>query len=138
MNIGEAAKASGISAKMIRHYEGIGLIEESRRSPAGYRIYSNNDLHTLSFIKSSRSLGFSLDQIKQLLSLWQDRGRASSDVKALALQHIKELDDKIAELSAMRNLLQNLATECHGDNRAECPILQGLEQQCGEAKAQKT
>ena len=127
MNIGEAAKASGISAKMIRHYEGIGLIDQSRRSPAGYRIYSSNDLHTLSFIKSSRSLGFSLDQIKQLLSLWQDRDRASSDVKALALHHIKELDDKISELSAMRNLLKSLAAECQGDNRAECPILSGLE-----------
>tara|TARA_R110002167_G_scaffold59944_12_gene169790 strand:- start:3860 stop:4276 length:417 start_codon:yes stop_codon:yes gene_type:complete len=138
MNIGEAAKASGISAKMIRHYEGIGLIEQSHRSPAGYRIYSKNDLHTLSFVKSARSLGFSLDQIKQLLSLWQDRERASSDVKALALSHIKELDDKIAELSAMRNLLQSLTIECHGDDRAECPILQGLEQPCVGASTKKT
>jgi MerR family copper efflux transcriptional regulator len=138
MNIGAAAKASGISAKMIRHYEGIGLIDQSRRSPAGYRIYSSNDLHTLSFVKSARSLGFSLDQIKQLLSLWQDRDRASSDVKALALHHIKELNDKITELSAMRNLLKSLAAECHGDNRAECPILSGLEHSCGEIRAKKT
>jgi MerR family copper efflux transcriptional regulator len=137
MNIGKAAKASGISAKMIRHYESIGLIAESKRSSAGYRVYSKNDLHTLSFIKSSRSLGFSLEQIKQLLSLWQDRERASSDVKALALHHINELDEKIAELSAMRNLLQRLTLECHGDDRAECPILKGLEQQCGEVQANK-
>ena len=127
MNIGEAAKASGISVKMIRHYESLGLINEAARTSAGYRLYSDKDVHNLSFIKSARSLGFSLAQIEQLLSLWADRDRASADVKALATAHIDELNVKIQELTTMRDLLADLAATCHGDSRADCPILTGLE-----------
>ena len=126
MNIGEAAKACGVTAKMIRHYESIDLIGHSLRTESGYRTYTEKDVHILRFIKSARSLGFSLEQIKLLLSLWQDRSRASSDVKALATQHINELNAKIIELTAMRNLLKTLAVTCHGDARADCPILIGL------------
>ncbi|MBW2941472.1 Cu(I)-responsive transcriptional regulator [Zhongshania aquimaris] len=127
MNIGDAARASGISVKMIRHYESLGLIKEAERTTSGYRVYSQSDIHSLSFIKSARSLGFSLAKIEQLLSLWADRDRASADVKALATEHIEELDVKIHELTAMRDLLAELASTCHGDNRADCPILSGLE-----------
>lgn len=126
MNIGEAAKASGVTAKMIRHYESIDLIGHSLRTESGYRTYTEKDVHILRFIKSARSLGFSLEQIKLLLSLWQDRSRASSDVKALATEHINELNAKINELTAMRNLLQTLTVACPGDARADCPILVGL------------
>ena len=126
MNIGEAAKTSGVTAKMIRHYESIGLIDPSSRTESGYRTYTDKDVHVLRFIKSGRSLGFSLEQIKLLLSLWQDRSRASADVKALATEHIHELDAKINELVAMRNLLETLTRSCPGDDRADCPILAGL------------
>jgi MerR family copper efflux transcriptional regulator len=132
MNIGQAASASGISAKMIRHYESIHLIEPGARSDAGYRTYVEKDLHTLRFIKRARSLGFSLDQIRELLSLWKDAHRASADVKAIALAHVDDLEKRIAELSDMRNTLQHLAQSCSGDARADCPILQGLAQ-TGEA-----
>lgn len=128
MNIGQAAKASGISPKMLRHYETIGLIRNSQRSMSGYRTFTDNDVHTLRFIKQARTLGFSLEQIRQLLSLWQDRARASADVKLLAKVHIQELADKITELSAMRAALENLVHACHGDDRPECPILIGLAQ----------
>tara|TARA_R100000657_G_C4668040_1_gene112144 strand:+ start:559 stop:966 length:408 start_codon:yes stop_codon:yes gene_type:complete len=127
VNIGEAAGRSGVSAKMIRHYESIGLIKDSKRSAAGYRLYGDVDLHNLRFIKRARSLGFSLAQVSQLLSLWQDRSRASADVKRLAMAHVEELDNKVAELTAMRDLLHELAVSCHGDNRPDCPILQNLE-----------
>lgn len=126
MNIGQAATASGISAKMIRHYESIRLIKESTRSSSGYRTYSENDLHTLRFIKRARSLGFSLDQIRNLLSLWNDSHRASADVKAIAQTHVADLEKRIAELSEMRDTLTHLAQCCQGDDRPECPILQGL------------
>jgi MerR family copper efflux transcriptional regulator len=126
MNIGQAATASGISAKMIRHYESINLIRESARTSSGYRTYSDNDLHTLRFIKRARSLGFSLDQIRDLLSLWDDSHRASSDVKAIAQTHVAELEKRIQELSEMRDTLTHLVHCCHGDDRPECPILQGL------------
>ena len=126
MNIGEAAKASGVTAKMIRHYEAIDLIGHSLRTESGYRTYTEKDVHILRFIKSARSLGFSLEQIKLLLSLWQDRSRASSDVKALATQHINALNAKIIELTRMRNLLETLTISCPGDERADCPILVGL------------
>lgn len=129
MNIGEAANASGISAKMIRHYESIQLIKPSARSEAGYRTYNENDLHTLRFIKRARRLGFSLDQIRDLLSLWNDTHRASADVKAIALAHVADLEKRVAELSEMRDTLQHLAQSCNGDARADCPILQGLAQQ---------
>lgn len=125
-NIGEAAKASGVSAKMIRHYESIGLIEAARRTDAGYRLYSERDLQVLQFIHRSRVLGFSLEQIRVLLALWQDKQRASKDVRAMARQHIAELDEKIAAMQAMRRTLEQLATKCHGDDRPDCPILDDL------------
>jgi len=125
-NIGEAAKASGVSAKMIRHYEAIGLIEAARRTDAGYRLYSEREVQVLQFIHRSRVLGFSLEQIRVLLALWQDKQRASKDVRAMARQHIAELDEKIAAMQAMRRTLEQLATKCHGDDRPDCPILDDL------------
>ncbi|MES2071955.1 MAG: Cu(I)-responsive transcriptional regulator [Pseudomonadota bacterium] len=133
MNIGEAAGASGVSAKMIRHYESIGLIKASLRSEAGYRTYNEKDLHTLRFIKRGRDLGFSLEQIRDLLSLWQDAGRASADVKAIAQAHVLDLERRIHELSAMRDTLQHLAAACAGDQRPDCPILQDLGDKDGAA-----
>jgi len=132
MNIGQAATASGVSAKMIRYYESIGLVSESRRSDSGYRIYNDKDLHTLRFIKRARSLGFSLEQIRDLLSLWQNDQRASADVKAIALNHVKELNQRIRELTEMRDTLSTLASCCHGDDRPDCPILQTLEDSAHE------
>ena len=126
MNIGEAAKASGVSTKMIRHYESIGLIDAARRTDAGYRLYSERDVQVLQFIHRSRTLGFSLEQIRTLLALWQDKQRASKDVRAMARQHIDELDRKIADMQAMRRTLETLATRCHGDERPDCPILDDL------------
>lgn len=126
MNIGTAAQQSGVSAKMIRHYESIGLIPPGQRSMAGYRIYSERDLHVLRFVRHARDLGFSLEQIRVLLSLWADSGRASADVKHLAEQHIADLDARIARLAAMRSSLQELADGCCGDRRPDCPILDGL------------
>ncbi len=128
MNIGQAASATGISAKMIRHYESINLIKQSSRTEAGYRTYQDIDLHALRFIKRGRSLGFSLNQLRDLLSLWSDAHRASSDVKAIALTHVADLEQRITELSEMRDTLQNLAQSCSGDARADCPILRGLAQ----------
>ncbi|MHA4867118.1 Cu(I)-responsive transcriptional regulator [Duganella sp. PWIR1] len=126
MNIGQAASATGVSAKMIRYYESIALIPAGRRTDAGYRIYGENDLHTLRFVKRARQLGFSLDQIRDLLSLWQNKGRASADVKTVALGHVEQLNQRIAELTEMRDTLQTLAGCCHGDDRPDCPILQSL------------
>ena len=126
MNIGQAAAASGVSAKMIRYYESIQLIPAGKRTDAGYRIYGENDLHTLRFVKRARLLGFSLDQIRDLLSLWQNKARASADVKTIALGHVAELNQRIAELTEMRDTLQTLASCCHGDHRPDCPILQNL------------
>ena len=126
MNIGQAAAASGVSAKMIRYYESIALIPPGKRSDAGYRIYGDNDLHALRFVKRGRSLGFSLDQIRDLLSLWQNKERASADVKTIAMGHVAELNQRIAELTEMRDTLQTLAGCCHGDHRPDCPILQTL------------
>jgi MerR family copper efflux transcriptional regulator len=126
MNIGQAASATGVSAKMIRYYEGIALIPPGRRSESGYRIYSENDLHALRFVKRARTLGFSLDQIRDLLSLWQDKQRASADVKRIALGHVDELTQRIAELTEMRDTLQTLARCCKGNDRPDCPILQSL------------
>lgn len=126
MNIGDAASASGVSAKMIRHYESIGLIGAARRTDAGYRVYARQDVQVLQFIHRARALGFSLDQIRELLALWQDKGRASADVRALARSHIEDLNRKIAEMEAMRRTLERLAASCHGDSRSDCPILDDL------------
>lgn len=126
MNIGEAARASGVSAKMIRHYEGIGLIRPGSRAFSGYRQYAERDVHLLRFIRRARDLGFSLAQIRQLLSLWDDPTRASADVKRLAEAHIADLDARIGALTEMRASLVALAHACHGDHRPDCPILQGL------------
>ncbi len=126
MNIGEAAAASGVSAKMIRYYERVGLIPAAHRTEAGYRVYGDADVHTLRFIRRARNLGFSVEQMRDLLALWQDRNRASARVKALALSHIEELDNKIRELQTMRGTLEHLARNCHGDHRPDCPILADL------------
>ncbi|WP_455924180.1 Cu(I)-responsive transcriptional regulator [Pseudomonas putida] len=126
MNIGQAARQSGLSAKMIRYYESIGLLKPALRTDSGYRLYQADDLHTLAFIKRSRDLGFSLEEVAQLLTLWQDRGRASADVKALAHRHIDDLNRRIAELTGLRDTLQNLASHCQGNDRPDCPILTDL------------
>ncbi len=126
MNIGDTARVSGVSAKMIRHYEQIGLIPKATRTGSGYRTYNGNDVHTLRFIRQARSLGFSIKQIEELLSLWRDQRRPSRKVKALALAHVAELDARIRELEAMKHTLQELAVHCHGDERPECPILERL------------
>ena len=125
-NIGEAAALTGVSAKMIRHYESIDLIPQAGRTFAGYRIYTDNDLHRIRFIKRGRSLGFSMKEIGNLLHLWDDRERASADVKKLARAHAQELADRIAEMQAMQRTLEDLARSCHGDARPECPILDDL------------
>lgn len=127
MNIGQAASRSGLSAKMIRYYESIGLIAPAGRGANGYRRYSEDDLHRLAFIKRSRDLGFSLEEVGRLLTLWQDRQRASADVKALAGAHIETLNQRIAELVSLRDTLQNLVDNCSGDERPDCPILSELE-----------
>lgn len=126
MNIGEAAAASGVSAKMIRHYESIGLIKSADRTGSGYRVYSGNDLETLRFIRRGRDLGFAIEQIRQLLALWRDRSRASSDVKRIAMEHVQELESKMRQLLEMANTLRHLATHCQGDARPDCPIIQDL------------
>lgn len=126
VNIGQASKASGVSAKMIRHYEEVGLIPAANRTEAGYRQYSEADVHSLRFIRHARDLGFSIVQIGELVGLWQNRRRSSSRVKALALAHVAELERKVASLQAMKDTLQHLATCCHGDDRPECPILDRL------------
>lgn len=126
MNIGQAAGETGVSAKMIRYYESIDLIQPGKRSSAGYRTYSENDLHTLRFIRRARKLGFSLEQIRDLLSLWQDAERASADVKAIAKAHVADLETRILELTDMRDTLSHLAQACTGDHRPDCPILQNL------------
>ena len=126
MNIGEAANASGVSAKMIRHYDSIGLIGAAQRTGAGYRVYGARDVQVLQFIHRARALGFSLEDIRTLLALWQDKQRASKDVRAMARQHIDQLDRKIADMQAMRRTLETLASRCHGDERPDCPILDDL------------
>ncbi len=124
MNIGQAARASDISSQMIRYYESIGLIAEARRSDAGYRLYTDDDVHTLGFIRGARDLGFGVEQIAELLGLWHDRGRASADVKRIALEHVDALNDKARELRRMSHTLRHLADNCHGDERPDCPILE--------------
>jgi Cu(I)-responsive transcriptional regulator len=126
MNIGQAASASGVSAKMIRYYESIGLIPKTLRTESGYRVYSDHDIHTLRFIRRARDLGFSVEQISDLVSLWRDRERASKDVKAIALGHVDVLERKIRELQEMASTLKHLAENCCGDSRPHCPILEEL------------
>jgi MerR family copper efflux transcriptional regulator len=124
--IGEAAKASGVSAKMLRYYESIGLIPKTVRTEAGYRVYGDREIETLKFIRRARDFGIPMDQVKALVGLWQDEHRPSREVKRIALQHVTELTAKIAELTAMKDALQRLAESCRGDHRPDCPILQDL------------
>jgi Cu(I)-responsive transcriptional regulator len=126
MNIGEAANAAGVTAKMIRHYESLGLIQEATRTDAGYRQYTAREVAILRFIRQARAMGFSIKQIAQLLSLWADTDRESREVKALASEHMAELDRRMHEMAQMRSALEKLARGCHGDHRAHCPILEEL------------
>ncbi|MGE8407666.1 MAG: Cu(I)-responsive transcriptional regulator [Pseudomonas sp.] len=130
MNIGQAARRTGLSAKMIRYYESIGLLKPATRSDSGYRLYQQDDLHSLTFIKRSRDLGFSLEEVAKLLTLWQDRQRASADVKALASEHIADLNRRIEELVSLRDTLSELVAHCQGDDRPDCPILKDLAAGC--------
>ena len=125
-NIGETAKASGLSAKMIRHYEKVGLFPEALRTEAGYRQYTDKEVSTLRFIRQSRDLGFSIEQIRELLGLWQNQRRPSRQVKVLAQAHLQELDAKLQELQAMKATLAHLVAHCHGDDRPDCPIVENL------------
>jgi Cu(I)-responsive transcriptional regulator len=129
VKIGDASAASGVSQRMIRHYEKIGLMPAAARRDSGYRDYDQRDLHTLRFIGRARDLGFPIEEIRQLLALWQDRGRSSADVKSLALMRAAELGRKAKQLEAMRRSLERLAAECHGDERPDCPILHDMEGQ---------
>ena len=126
MNIGEAARRSGVSAKTIRYYESVGLIPAAGRTASGYRAYTANEVETLRFIHRARSLGFSVGDVGGLLELWRDRSRASADVKAIALKHVADIERKIAELDTIRRTLLDLTTRCCGDDHPECPILEEL------------
>jgi len=126
MNIGAVAKATGVPPKTIRFYESVGLLPQVRRSAAGYRVYDEDDVLRLGFIRRARRLGFAVAEVGALLALWQDQSRASAEVKALALSHIAAIDEKIAELKAIRATLGRLAEACHGDARPHCPILEDL------------
>ena len=126
MNIGEVAQRSGLNSRTIRFYESIGLVSPAGRSAGGYREYAENDVHRLRFVASARALGFSVDEIRRLLALYDDRDRSSADVKRLVIEHVGEIDRKLVELKAMRRTLMHLAERCHGDGRPDCPILEGL------------
>lgn len=126
MNISQAARASGLTPKMLRYYENIGLLDPAGRSASGYRQYRTSDLETLAFIKRSRDLGFSLEEVGRLLGLWRDRHRSSAEVKALASAHVDELNRKIAELASLRDTLQQLVDQCPGNEHPECAILDSL------------
>lgn len=126
MNIGTVADRAGVTSKTIRYYESIGLIGPARRSDSGYRVYDEGDVQTLRFVQRARSLGFSVSEVAGLLALWRDRNRASADVKALAHQHVDDIDRKIAELQGMRDSLIDLMERCHGDSRPACPIIDDL------------
>jgi Cu(I)-responsive transcriptional regulator len=125
-SIGRAAELCGVTPKMIRHYESLGLIPKAARTLGDYRVYTAAEIHTLRFVRRARGLGFSMHEIETLLSLWRNQRRASGDVKRLASKHIAELDSKIAELQSMRAALADLAARCHGDERPDCPILDDL------------
>lgn len=127
MKIGNASIASGVSQRMIRHYEKIGLIPEAARRDSGYRDYDQRDLHTLRFIGRARDLGFPIEEIRMLLALWSDRERSSADVKELALSRVAELRERVTVLEGMCRTLEHLAESCQGDERPDCPILQQLE-----------
>jgi len=126
MNIGTVAERAGVTSKTIRYYESIGLIGPARRSDSGYRVYGEHDVQTLRFVHRARSLGFSVNEVADLLTLWRDRNRASADVKALARRHLDDIDRKIVELRGMRDTLVDLMARCHGDERPACPILDDL------------
>lgn len=132
MNISKASEISGVSAKMIRYYEQIGLTPPARRNASGYRVYTQKDLHTLLFIRRARDLGFALAEISDLLNLWQDDSRHSADVKKLAQAHITQLEERIQSLQQMSQVLQALIQCCAGDDRPDCPILENLEQMDNE------
>jgi Cu(I)-responsive transcriptional regulator len=127
VTIREASMATGVSAKMIRHYESIGLIAAPARTENRYRHYSERDIHELGFIKRARDLGFPIEDIRHLLALWRDKSRSSAEVKAIAQKHVKVLEEKAAALKAMSRTLKHLAHNCHGDDRPDCPILDALE-----------
>jgi MerR family copper efflux transcriptional regulator len=135
MNIGEVAETSGVSAKMIRYYESIGLVPKPARTGAGYRVYSDRDIHTLAFIRRARDLGFSIEQISELVALWRDRDRASTDVKRIAMEHVDLLERKAQNLQEMASTLRHLAKNCRGDRRPECPIIEGLASEEGGLRA---
>ncbi|TWO73013.1 Cu(I)-responsive transcriptional regulator [Caenimonas sedimenti] len=126
MNIGEAAEKAGVTPKMVRHYESLGLLPKVHRTESGYRVYGQPEVHTLRFIKRSRDLGFSIPEISELVKLWQDRRRPSSSVKKVAAAHLAELDRKLEEMQSMRKTLSHLVHCCQGDHRPECPILEDL------------
>ena len=138
MKIGEVSAVAGVSQRMIRHYEKIGLVARAARRDSGYRDYDQGDIHTLRFIGRARDLGFPIEEIRQLLALWQDRSRSSADVKALALARAAELKRKAQELDAMRRSLERLAADCHGDRRPDCPILHDLERSADHEAAAGT
>jgi MerR family transcriptional regulator, copper efflux regulator len=126
VNIGQAAAHSGVSAKMVRHYEALGLLPRIARTDAGYRQYGDNEVHTLRFIRRARDLGFSMAEIGELVKLWQNRRRASADVRRIAQRHVADLERRIAEMDSMKRTLQHLIHGCHGDERPDCPILDEL------------
>ncbi len=138
MQIGQAAKASGVSAKMIRHYESIGLIPSAGRQTSNYRDYDAEDLHRLTFVRRARDLGFSMDRIRELLKLWSDRDRCSSEVKAIALAHVAEMETRIRHMREMADALHGLADACEGNDRPDCPIIRSLEgRQTARARGSK-
>jgi len=137
MNIGQASAASGVSAKMIRYYEEIGLVRPASRTASNYRTYGDEEVHRLRFIRRARSLGFSLEETERLLELWDDKSRASAEVKKVALHHIAELEEKIAGMKAMVATLTELADCCHGDQRPNCPILADLAGNGGTARTRR-
>ncbi len=134
MNIGEAARASGVTPKMIRYYDEIGLIKPASRTGSNYRDYGDREINELRFVKRARNLGFSMAEITQLLSLWRDRDRSSRQVKAIASRHVEDLETRAAELKAMADMLRHLADHCAGDNRPDCPILDGLTDSAGRKR----
>ena len=135
LDIGRAAKASGASAKMIRHYEAIGLLPKVARTQANYRVYTANDVHMLRFIRRARDLGFSMEEVRELLGLWRNKSRSSAAVKRIAGKHIEDLKDKIAELQSMVQTLEHLTRHCHGDERPDCPILEDLAQRSSSERS---